>query len=60
MNSAEREVLFPAGDVHPTIASLAERRAYAVVHEENRDRLSEVFHKELQILKRRGLENAEG
>lgn len=35
---------------------IAERRAYAVVHEEQRARLREVFEAELKVLKRRGVE----
>lgn len=49
-------MLFPTdGEVHPRLRSIAERRAFAVVHEENRARLSEVFLKELRVLKRRDI-----
>jgi hypothetical protein len=41
---------------HPVFQRVAQRRAYAVVHEENKDRLREVFRKELKVLERRGLE----
>jgi hypothetical protein len=50
------EPLFPAGDAHPVLANVARRRAYALVHEENKDRLREVFASELKVLRRRGLE----
>lgn len=49
------EPLFAGVDADPVIAMIAKRRAYAVVHEENRDRLYEVFHQELKVLRRRGL-----
>jgi hypothetical protein len=49
------EVLFPSGDVHPVLVRVAQRRAYAVVHEENRERLHELYLSELAVLKRRGL-----
>lgn len=49
------EPLFSAPEVDPVIALIAKRRAYAVVHEEQRDRMSEVFAAELKVLKRRGL-----
>ena len=50
------EPLFAGADADPVIALIAKRRAYAVVHEEQRERLAEVFAKELRVLKRRGLE----
>ena len=37
----------------PEVVSAAKRRAYAVVHEENRARIREVFLKELKVLARR-------
>lgn len=40
----------------PLIASVAKRRAYAVVHEEQRERMAELFQAELKVLKRRGVE----
>lgn len=52
----DNEPLFAGVDADPVIALIAKRRAYAVVHEEQRDRLKEVFDKELRVLKRRGLE----
>lgn len=65
-NTRHRSVGRPAGDVEPlfsvggmvdpVIAMIAKRRAYAVVHQEQRDRLAEVFDAELKVLKRRGLE----
>lgn len=49
------EPLFPAEGIHPAVAGIARRRAYAVVHEEARDRLREVFRAEVRVLKRREL-----
>jgi hypothetical protein len=49
-------VLFPSTDAHPVLVRVAERRAFAVVHEENRDRLREVFRVELKVLSRRGID----
>jgi hypothetical protein len=49
------EPVFVAPDVDPVIAMVAKRRAYAVVHEENKDRLATVFAQELKVLKRRGV-----
>jgi len=54
--SGDVEPLFAGADADPVIALIAKRRAYAVVHEEQRARLKEVFDKELKVLKRRGLE----
>lgn len=48
-------VLFEAGDTHPLLVKLAQRRAFAIVHEENRDRLAALFKAELRVLKRRDL-----
>ena len=42
--------------VHPVIALVAKRRAYAVIAEEQRRRLAEVFDRELKVLSRRGVE----
>lgn len=42
-------------DVDPVLVMIAKRRAYAVVHEEQRERLQEVFAAELKVLNRRGL-----
>jgi hypothetical protein len=50
------DVIFPSNGEHPVLLRAAERRAYAVVHEENRERLSEVFGVELKVLRRRGVE----
>ena len=49
-------VLFNTADVHPVLARAAQRRAYAVVHEENRGRLREIFSIEMKVLKRRGVQ----
>lgn len=55
--SDRSESLFAVGGaVHPLLASVAKRRAHAVVLEEQRDRLAEVFGAELKVLKRRGVE----
>lgn len=43
-------------EVDPLIVLIAKRRAYAVVHEEQRERLAEVFDKEMAVLRRRGIE----
>ncbi|UAJ16092.1 hypothetical protein SEA_TINYMINY_1 [Microbacterium phage TinyMiny] len=53
---ADAEPLFVAPDVDPLIALIAKRRAYAVVHEEQRARMAEVFDRELAVLRRRGIE----
>ena len=42
-------------DVDPLIVKVARRRAYAVVAEEQRERLREVFERELKVLSRREL-----
>lgn len=47
--------MFPSGNAHPLVVRIAERRAFAVVHAEQRQRLSEVFHTELKVLGRRDL-----
>lgn len=49
------ETMFPGDGVPRLIADLARRRAYAVVHEEQRPRLREVYFTEVDVLKRRGL-----
>lgn len=54
----ERDEVFPRAEsraVDPLIATVAKRRAYAVVHEENKERLRDVFMRELAVLKRRGV-----
>jgi hypothetical protein len=43
-------------DEDPVIKKVAQTRAYAVVHEENKDRLREVFQAEIKVLRRRGRE----
>jgi hypothetical protein len=50
------EVTFDGAGVDPVIRSVAKRRAFAVVHEENRARLKEVYEAELKVLGRRGAE----
>lgn len=49
------DVLFGSRDDHPLLVRVAERRAYAVVHEEQRERLRTVFDAELRVLRRRGV-----
>lgn len=53
---ADAEPVFNAPDADPFMVAVAKRRAFAVVHEENKDRLSEVFEREMRVLNRRGLE----
>jgi len=53
---SDDEPLFGGVDVEPVLRRVAERRAYAVVHEEQRARLREVFEGELKVLRRRGVE----
>lgn len=51
------DVLFPRTGGDPeAMCRIAIRRAYAVVHEENRDRLTALYRAELAVLRRRGLE----
>ena len=51
----DTEPLFAVGDsVDPVVALVAKRRAYAVVHEEQRDRLKSLFNAEVKVLRRRG------
>ena len=52
---AESETFSPV-DVHPVIKQQAQRRAYAVLHEESKARLDEVFLEEVAVLRRRGVE----
>jgi len=47
--------LFPAANVHPVLADVARRRAYALVHHENRDALRRYYQDELKVLERRGV-----
>lgn len=51
------EPLFPLGTAHPLVARVAQRRAFAVVHEESRGRLAEVYRQELAVLRRRDVED---
>lgn len=53
----DTEPLFPAGNLHPIVQRIAQRRAYAVVHEENKDRLRELYAAEARVLGRRDLED---
>lgn len=55
---ADAEPVFAPVDVDPVIRTIAQRRAYAVVHEENKGRLAEVFIAEVGVLRRRGAEQA--
>lgn len=49
--------LFAVGaGVHPLLAAVAKRRAHAVLLEEHRERLGELFGAELKVLKRRGVQ----
>ncbi len=53
------ERVFPSVDesgLDPAVHQVAKRRAFAVVHEENKDRLVEVFSAEAAVLRRRGTE----
>ena len=50
------EPLFPRGDVPDVIGRVAERRAYAVVHEKYRAELAELYRRELKVLLKRGEE----
>lgn len=58
--SGDTEPLFASAadlkGIDPLIVSVAKRRAYSVVHEEQRERLREVFLAELGVLKRRGVD----
>lgn len=48
------EPLFPRGDVPDLVGRVAERRAYAVVHEKHRAELASIYRAELKVLLRRG------
>jgi len=48
-------VFVAPGEVDPILVQVAKRRAYAVVHEEQRERMGDVFVAELKVLKRRGV-----
>ena len=56
--SGDTEPLFSSlgREPDPVLATVAKRRAYAVVHEEQRERLQDVYLKELAVLGRRSLE----
>lgn len=54
-DDGDEATLFPSSDAHPVLVRVAERRAFAVVHEEQRGRLREVFGVELKVLRRRGV-----
>lgn len=47
---------FEPVDAHPLLKKQAQRRAFAVVHENSKDDLNEIFLAELAVLKRRGVE----
>jgi len=56
--SGEDGAVFPRAvhnGVDPLIVAVAKRRAYAVIHQEQRERLSEIFAAEVGVLKRRGV-----
>lgn len=48
-------VLFPAQNEDPVLVKVAQRRAFAVVHEQQRERLHSLYLDELAVLKRRGV-----
>jgi hypothetical protein len=50
------EPLFPRGGVPDLIGRVAERRAYALVHEKYREELAALYQAELKVLQRRGVE----
>lgn len=52
----EAEPIFEGGGADPLLVAVAKRRAYSVVHEEQRDRMREIFTQELKVLKRRGVD----
>lgn len=52
----DTEPLFPAANVHPVLADVARRRAYALVHHENRGALRRYYQDELKVLERRGVD----
>lgn len=49
------EVMFPAGNDNPFLVTIAQRRAYAVVHEKYKAELSAIFASELAVLRKRGI-----
>lgn len=50
------EPLFPRGDIPDLIGRVAERRAYAVIHEKYRDELGAIYRNEVKVLLRRGVQ----
>ena len=54
--SGDVEPVFPGNDREPLLVDVARRRAYALVHEENKATLNAYFEKELKVLERRGVE----
>lgn len=50
-----RGVLFDGSDSDPILVRVAQRRSFAIVHEENRERLAQLFKAELKVLRRRGV-----
>lgn len=53
--SLEKTILFRAADRDPDLVRIARKRAQRVVHDENRDRLRDVFEAEYRVLAERGL-----
>ncbi len=53
---ADDEPLFPRVGVDDIIGRVAERRAYALVHEKHREELGAHYRAELKVLQRRGVE----
>lgn len=55
--SGDTEPLFKVDSsaVHPLLAAVAKRRAHAVVLEEQKERLADLFARELKVLRRRGV-----
>lgn len=49
------DVIFPGEGMHPLIQRIAARRATAVVLEEQKDRLADLFRREARVLEERGL-----
>ncbi len=54
----DREPMFGTANerVHPVLTTVARRRAFSVVHDEQRVRLRKLFQSELRLLKVRGVE----
>jgi hypothetical protein len=51
--------LFPRGGVSELVGRVAERRAYAVIHEKYRDELARVYRAECAVLSARGDERVQ-